>query len=193
MITALTGAAEKIPAPSRPSGEEALKRRETPKPVNLLPAETDSAVVEISREGARRAQIREQEQPALAQQASDSINKPGSDAVLAAAAAASKPADAQSKQEAGAESVADAEATQPQAALKQATAGDAPSELSILNEFDEADANQDGTVNVLEKRAFDFMHPTLARYPGDPEDSAQRTVAAELKAYEAVARSGRNL
>lgn len=62
------------------------------------------------------------------------------------------------------------------------------------SEFDEADANQDGTVNVLERRAFDFMHPTLARYPRSDDDTpAQKTVAAELKAYEAVARSGGNL
>ncbi|MCV2370911.1 hypothetical protein [Roseateles oligotrophus] len=66
-------------------------------------------------------------------------------------------------------------------------------QVGAASEFDEADANQDGTVNVLEKRAFDFMHPTLARYPGANDEPSQRTIAAELKAYEAVARSGREL
>lgn len=80
------------------------------------------------------------------------------------------------------------------AAAASAPATYKQAEASAISEFDEADANQDGTVNVLERRAFDFMHPTLARYPrSDDETPAQKTVAAELKAYEAVARSGRHL
>ncbi|WP_310387627.1 hypothetical protein [Roseateles sp.] len=70
-------------------------------------------------------------------------------------------------------------------------AGAPASDASSVSEFDEADANQDGSVNVLEQRAYDFMHPTLARYPGAPDETpAQKTVTVELKAYEAVARNG---
>jgi hypothetical protein len=85
-------------------------------------------------------------------------------------------------------------AAAPPAPKSAAASASAVSDASDASEFDEADANQDGTVNVLERRAYDFMHPTLARYPGsaDEKASAQKTVAAELKAYEAVARSGRD-
>lgn len=144
MMTAISAVVDKPTATARPGGEETTRRPDAPRPAHLpapLPAaETeDSAVVEISSQGASLA------------------------AVPAPAAPAAS------------------------AAPKQAAA-------SAINEFDEADANQDGTVNVLEQRAFDFLHPTLARYPRSNEETpAQKTVAAELKAYEAVARSGRNL
>lgn len=133
-VAAVAAVADKLAATTRLNGEEPAKRNDAPAPAHLPAAETeDSAVVEISRQGAS----------------------------LAAAPAPAVP--------------------------KQAAA-------SAVSEFDEADANQDGTVNVLERRAFDFMHPTLARYPhSDEETPVQKTVAAELKAYEAVARSGRNL
>jgi hypothetical protein len=141
MIAAVSPVADKLATTKRPSGDEALRRAEAPKPANLTTNETDSAVVEISSQGAS----------------------------LAAAPAPAAPVAA--------------------AAPKQAAA----SAASTVSEFDEADANQDGTVNVLERRAFDFMHPTLARYPrADDETPPQKTVAAELKAYEAVARSGRD-
>ncbi len=187
MITALTGAAEKIPAPTRPSHEETLTRREAPKPASFAfdANESESAVVEISREGARRAQAKEQEQKIAspAQQAALSASsKSGAASASASSAAVPVSAGAQVSAELTAADSASS-ATSPTTQVDQ---GDA-------NQFDEADANQDGTVNVLEKRAFDFMHPTLERYPGANEDPSQRTIAAELKAYEAVARSGRTL
>lgn len=143
MITAVSAVADRLAATTRPSGEETTKRPDAPKPAQLSVAETeDSAVVEISNQGASMA-------------------------------AAPAPRTAA-----------------PAAATAQADTSDA----SDTSEFDEADANQDGTVNVLEQRAYDFMHPTLERYPGEPDETpAQKTVATELKAYEAVARSGRNL
>lgn len=151
MMNAVSGTAEKVPAPTRLTGEETLKRRDEPQPGAVAAAETSSAVVEISREGARRAQAKV-EPPAV---------PPTTQQVTPTAQQASVRASLDSTNEA--------------------------------SEFDEADANQDGTVNVLERRAFDFMHPTLARYPGSADEQTPRTVAAELKAYEAVARSGRNL
>ncbi|MDC8771328.1 hypothetical protein [Roseateles albus] len=173
MINAVAGAVEKIPAPSRPSGEESLKRRETPQPMTAATVEQDSAVVEISSEGARWAQAKtqmpaERSEPALAPQAAANNEA----AEKATASASAQPA---------------ASATQKSASPAKQGA------TSETDQFDEADANQDGTVNVLERRAYDFMHPTLARYPGSADEQTPRTVAAELKAYEAVARSGRNL
>lgn len=187
MINALNAVAEKIPAPTRPGREDALTRRDASKPakMSLESADTESAVVEISSEGARRAQAREQGLAASAPQAPISSGQQG-----AGSAANSSPGLAQTLP-----------AVSPEAgeALRQASSMAAPAgpaesaELSESAQFDEADANQDGTVNVLEKRAFDFLHPSLERYPGDEEDLLQPTIAAELKAYETVARSGRNL
>lgn len=175
MINALNGAVEKIPAPTRAARDDALLRREAPKPakIALEITESESAVVEISSEGSRRAQEKEREQrlTASAQQATISSERqaavfaPGLDTGL------------------------------------EQTRSPAPSEAGLVNQdevaeplqFDEADANQDGTVNVLEKRAFDFLHPTLERYPGDEEDLLQPAIVAELRAYETVARGGRNL
>jgi hypothetical protein len=164
MINAVSGAAEKVPAPTRLTGEETLKRRDEPQPSAVAAAETNSVVVEISREGARRAQAKAAAPTVPAQPSQEAAQQPAS-ATMQQVTAAAEQAGVRASQDGTAEA----------------------------SEFDEADANQDGTVNVLERRAFDFMHPTLARYPGSADEQTPRTVAAELKAYEAVARSGRNL
>ncbi|MCV2353909.1 hypothetical protein LNV09_06980 [Paucibacter sp. B2R-40] len=183
MINAVSGAAEKIPAPTRPSGEESLKRRDAPQPSAIAVADKDSVVVEISSEGARRAQSKVQPQDGSAPQSQNAAN--AANAANAEKTAGTSTPVTQQATAAPTQQVA-AGAEQASALAKQGSA-------NLANEFDEADANQDGTVNVLERRAFDFMHPTLARYPGSADEQSSRTVAAELKAYEAVARSGRNL
>lgn len=175
MIAAVSGAVEKIPAPTRASAEESLKRRDSSSPAQIALSDVDSAVVEISNEGVRRAQAPTQAQVQ------------GQRPPAAELQTSAKPANAAL---AGPEQV-DASA-QVTPTINQANAQAEPAEVSVASEFDEADANQDGTVNVLEQRAYDFLHPTLARYPGAADEQTPRTVAAELKAYEEVARTGRN-
>jgi hypothetical protein len=181
MINAVSGAAEKIPAPNRLSGEESLKRRELAQPAMVAVAEQDSAVVEISSEGARRSQARAQtpSEPVEQVQALPNAANVGVTATNSAKEKELNPAATS--------------ASNLSVLAEQAIAPAQQANKSETTEFDEADANQDGTVNVLERRAFDFMHPTLKRYPGSTDEQTPRTVAAELKAYEAVARSGRNL
>ncbi len=185
MINALSGAAEKIPAPTRLSGEEVLKRRELPqssvqasaRTTALAFGEVDSAVVEISSEGSRRAQTKA---------AAPSVpSQPPQDVESSAAALTST--------QLGLELPVPLSTgpTSPRTELVSAAAKQ--DDTNEASEFDEADANQDGTVNVLERRAFDFMHPSLERYPGSKDEQTPRAIAAELKAYEEVARSGRNL
>jgi hypothetical protein len=69
----------------------------------------------------------------------------------------------------------------------------APSSPSAVKKYADADANQDGRVSVLEARAYDFAHPTIPKPQQDGDLPPARAANADVKAYEAVARSGRSL
>lgn len=62
-----------------------------------------------------------------------------------------------------------------------------------VKKYADADANQDGRVSVLEARAYDFAHPTIPKPERDGDLPPARSALADVKAYEAVARSGRSV
>ncbi|RQO62018.1 hypothetical protein DBR47_05810 [Paucibacter sp. KBW04] len=64
---------------------------------------------------------------------------------------------------------------------------------TTVKKYADADANQDGRVSVLEARAYDFAHPTIPKPERDGDQPPARSAMADVKAYEAVARSGRSV
>ncbi|MCV2365256.1 hypothetical protein LNV23_17550 [Paucibacter sp. DJ1R-11] len=185
------GAASAVPARAS-VGDEVQRRRSLPAKLETNASEAESAVVAISSEGARRAQaapVREGPQsppstPAVAQEAS-----PDKDS-----APISLPADSPSSVQVSTASATDESASK----VTNGAAGSArqtQADLSTPN-FDEADANQDGAVDVMERKIYDFNYPTLDGKKSAQAESAaeatRRQTLVELKAYEDVARSGRS-
>jgi len=180
-------------APSRASnGDEVQRRRSMPAKLETNVNEVESAVVAISSEGARRAQaapVRQAPQsplpaPGAPQQATPEpdtapISLPGDNPISAQA-------------DASASAVSDVDSPlSSNGAIRQQVEQD----LSTPN-YDEADTNQDGAVDVMERKIYDFNYPTLdGKKSVQPEasavDLARRQTLVELKAYEDVARSGR--
>ncbi|MBY0236040.1 MAG: hypothetical protein K2W93_13750, partial [Burkholderiaceae bacterium] len=62
----------------------------------------------------------------------------------------------------------------------------------IEKRFKDADSNQDGRVSNLEARAYDFKHPSIPAPQLDGDVALNRSASADVKAYEAVARSGKS-
>ncbi|MEJ6007952.1 hypothetical protein WG899_20570 [Paucibacter sp. AS339] len=186
MITSVTGTAEKNSGQiARTSSDEALKRTESVRPAKApvkSEPKPESAVVEISSEGARRAQQQSQVQNQKVAPAETDAKAQGS-------------VEAQ-RSDHGPE----ASAAKSSAAQQGAATTVQQDQASTVKEFDDADTNQDHTVSVLERRAYDFMHPTL-KMAGDVESESgqqaqpqpSRAVDAELKAYAEIAKAGRNV
>lgn len=179
------------------SSAELQPRKAVPTKQAPLPAEPESAVVEISSEGARRAQsapVRPEPAPGPLPPSSGGADPTGrkpraveastdrNDAPISLPPEAPRPA--------------------AQAATRSAPAvqssDSAPTDQGLSSsQFEDADANQDGTVDVMERKIYDFAYPTLdGKKAASAESSAEavrRQNLAELRAYEAVARSGRNV
>lgn len=217
MITSVAGAAEKTSGTAvRTNADEAVKRTDSmlraPKPASSPAPGSESSVVEISSEGARRAaqqqelqtRARDQSGPQVAPistQPPKTVAAPVDQAVSAAneqmPAFASLAEESSTSEESAATSSSEA-AGSASANSSQATASQA--RASTVKEFDDADTNQDYTVSVLERRAYDFLHPSLngsseqeqtAALDAQKEAQNTRAVDAELKAYTEIAKAGR--
>ena len=197
MITSLSGSADKPAAAAlRLSAEELAKRQEVTrvaKPAASVPSDATSSVVEISSEAARRAAQPPQSPVQLPQQARQA------QASSPQAEVTSSPAlllnEAQEPPVAALSLPADALADTAQR-TDESLAATAQESISTVKEFDDADTNQDHTVSVLERRAYDFLHPSSNR-SSEPDPSAtleaqnSRVIDAELKAYTEIAKAGR--
>jgi len=174
MIASISNSSDSVGLAQRPALEELSKRRElqasppTPAPSAASAADTGSAVVEISREGARRAAQADAQPEAKPRKPPPEpafSETPVSTAVANAINAAPAPAP---------------------------SAADSTSTTSSVKRFKDADSNQDGRVSNLEARAYDFKHPSIPAPQLDGDVAVNRSASADVKAYEAVARSGKN-
>lgn len=199
-------------------------------------SQTQSAVVEISSEGVRRAQSAPE--PAL-QSAPQALpqngpqtppqpapNAPGAtpNATLDRAGTASagqirqptrsaplpEPPEVISTTRSSAESSGKIEApislpgdAAAGATLALAAEKEVVSQITVPPPYEDADTNKDGAIDVMERSIYDFSYPTLDGSSRKTEDAAPRralegaedgvrrpAVAAELRAYAEVARSG---
>jgi len=77
------------------------------------------------------------------------------------------------------------------------------SQITVPPQYEDADTNKDGAIDVMERSIYDFSYPTLdgssrkpaEAAPGRPLEGAEESVrrpavAAELRAYAEVARGG---
>lgn len=208
MITSVAGAAEKTSgAAVRTNAEDTVKRTDSiraAKPASSAAPESGSSVVEISSEGARRAAQQQAVQTRVSEQADPSPIAAPVDQVFSPANEQA-PSTASAANESTRASLASA-ATDSSAASSTSTSSSATSTkqaASTVKEFDDADTNQDYTVSVLERRAYDFLHPSLngsseqdqtaslASLEGQKEAQSSRAIDAELKAYTEIAKAGR--
>jgi hypothetical protein len=96
-------------------------------------------------------------------------------------------ADANTQAQASEPARAESTAAPPSSIRMPAPAGDDTETglSSATKYFDPADADQDGQISELEQQAYDFDHP--------PSLAESRLANEELRAYEEVARSGRQV
>lgn len=201
MITSVAGAAEKTSGTAvRINADDAVKRTDStraPRPaVSPSPESAGSSVVEISSEGARRAaqqqQLQSQERVRTAP-ADPIVSKANEQTPALATATATATATQESSSNEASVAAETSSTGSSNATSKQET-------TSTVKEFDDADTNQDYTVSVLERRAYDFLHPSLngssepdqaAALEAQKEAQSTRAVDAELKAYTEIAKAGR--
>ncbi|MCV2352091.1 hypothetical protein [Paucibacter sp. Y2R2-4] len=206
MITSVAGAAEKTSGTAvRTNAEDTVKRTDSiraAKPASSAAPESGSSVVEISSEGARRAAQQQAVQTRASEQADpspiaapvDQVFSPANEQAPSTTSAANESTRA-SLASAATDSSAPSSTSSSATSTKQAA--------STVKEFDDADTNQDYTVSVLERRAYDFLHPSLngsseqdqtaslASLEGQKEAQNSRAIDAELKAYTEIAKAGR--
>ncbi|PND36298.1 hypothetical protein C1O66_21580 [Paucibacter aquatile] len=214
-------ASASIVAPARfsantSSSAELQSRKALPTKQAPLPAEPESAVVEISSEGARRAQaapaqaapiqatavpvaqVRPEPLPGPLPPSNSGADPTGRKprVVEASPDRSETPISLPPDTPAPAAQLATS-ATGNSAAAVQSS-GVAPTDQGLSSaQFEDADTNQDGTIDVMERKIYDFSYPTLDGKASSAAESSleasRRQNLAELRAYEAVARSGRNL
>lgn len=180
------------------SSAEVQTRKAVPVKQAPLPAEPESAVVEISSEGARRAQsapVRPEPAPGPLPPSTSGGDPTGRK---------QRPVEASTdRNDAPISLPPDSPAPVAQSATRNAPAAvqvssNAPTDQGLSSsQFEDADANQDGTIDVMERKIYDFAYPTLdgkaASTAESSSEASRRQNLAELRAYEAVARSGRNV
>jgi len=199
MMNSVTGAAERaLGSAARSNGDEAPRRVDSvrvSRPSTPLERKPESAVVEISSEGARRAEEQREARPpsSVPRAASASAEVQTSGVAVDQGSLTLSPQSAPETQSQAADALAPV--VQQGDASTVAVQEDP---LSTVKQFDDADTNQDYTVSVLEQRAYDFLHPTLkslaeAEQEGNQPAQVSRAVDAELKAYAEIAKAGRSL
>ncbi|MDC8786020.1 hypothetical protein [Roseateles koreensis] len=172
MIASISNVTDSVAASSvRPAVDESIRRRDTA-PATAPSAEgNNSAVVEISSEGARRAA------QAIKAQSAGATATDSSDAASASAASSGQ-----------AIQVSAATAS----AASATTATNNTSSTGGSKQYQDADTNHDGVVSVLEARAYDFKHPSIPAPDFGGAPAKGRSANAEVKVYEALARAGQS-
>lgn len=174
MIASISNSSDPVGLALRPTLEDLSKRRDLQsslpaQPTNAASAtDTGSAVVAISSEGARRA-AQADAQPAA------KPSKPPPEPAFSETPVSTAVANAINAAPAPAPSTVDSTNT-----------------TGSVKRFKDADSNQDGRVSVLEARAYDFKHPSIPAPQLDGDVAVNRSASADVKAYEAVARSGKS-
>lgn len=192
------------------SSAEVQTRKAVPVKQAPLPAEPESTVVEISSEGARRAQAAPIQATAVpvAQVRPEPLPGPLPPSNSGADPTGRKPRVVEASPDRSETPISlppdtpapvaqlATSATGNSAAAVQSS-GVAPTDQGLSSaQFEDADANQDGTIDVMERKIYDFSYPTLDGKASSAAESSleasRRQNLAELRAYEAVARSGRS-
>lgn len=215
MITSVAGAAEKTSGTAvRTNADDSVKRADSiraPKPALSPAPESESSVVEISSEGARRAAQQQAVQTQPRDQAAPPVTSNSKSNVAPIAAPVDQTFNPANEQAPSGTSAAGESSSPSLEAVATSSRGAGSSSAtstqkaaSTVKEFDDADTNQDYTVSVLERRAYDFLHPSLngssdqdqsvllaSSNEAPKEAQNSRAVDAELKAYTEIAKAGR--